>query len=104
MGHPPRPDHYRQPGFLSIARRSRSRAQAGRGLQRSSREGSGSCRLRGEDDRHGSSAEREEYFGKGGTDWDVSILEQEKTMPESRKWITSEPNVLFGKPAIKGTR
>ena len=25
-------------------------------------------------------------------------------MPEYRKWITSDPNVLFGKPAIKGTR
>jgi len=25
-------------------------------------------------------------------------------MPEYRKWITSNPNVLFGKPAIKGTR
>lgn len=28
----------------------------------------------------------------------------EKTMPEYRKWITSDPNVLFGKPIIKGTR
>jgi len=25
-------------------------------------------------------------------------------MPEYRKWITSDPNVLFGKPTIKGTR
>ncbi len=25
-------------------------------------------------------------------------------MSEYRKWITSDPNVLFGKPAIKGTR
>ena len=25
-------------------------------------------------------------------------------MPEYRKWITSDPNVLFGKPAIRGTR
>ena len=32
------------------------------------------------------------------------MLKKEKTMPEYRKWITSDPNVLFGKPAIKGTR
>jgi len=25
-------------------------------------------------------------------------------MPEYRKWIMSNPNVLFGKPTIKGTR
>jgi len=25
-------------------------------------------------------------------------------MPEYRKWITSNPNVLFGKPAIRDTR
>ena len=25
-------------------------------------------------------------------------------MPNYREWITSNPNVLFGKPAIKGTR
>ena len=25
-------------------------------------------------------------------------------MPEYRQWITSNPNILFGKPAIKGTR
>lgn len=25
-------------------------------------------------------------------------------MPDYRKWIISDPNVLFGKPAIKGTR
>ncbi len=25
-------------------------------------------------------------------------------MPHYREWITSNPNVLFGKPAIKGTR
>ena len=25
-------------------------------------------------------------------------------MPNYREWITSEPNILFGKPAIKGTR
>ncbi|HVB25241.1 MAG TPA: DUF433 domain-containing protein [Ktedonobacteraceae bacterium] len=25
-------------------------------------------------------------------------------MPEYRKWITANPNVLFGKPVIKGTR
>ena len=25
-------------------------------------------------------------------------------MPEYRKWITSNPNVLFGKPIIKDTR
>lgn len=25
-------------------------------------------------------------------------------MPEYRKWISSDPNVLFGKPAIRGTR
>jgi uncharacterized protein (DUF433 family) len=25
-------------------------------------------------------------------------------MPEYRSWITSDPNVLFGKPTIKGTR
>ena len=35
---------------------------------------------------------------------DESMLKKEKTMPEYRKWITSDPNVLFGKPAIKGTR
>jgi len=28
----------------------------------------------------------------------------EKIMPEYRKWITSNPDILFGKPAIKGTR
>ena len=25
-------------------------------------------------------------------------------MPEYRTWITANPNVLFGKPVIKGTR
>ena len=25
-------------------------------------------------------------------------------MPSYREWITSNPNILFGKPAIKGTR
>lgn len=25
-------------------------------------------------------------------------------MPDYRNWITSDPEVLFGKPAIKGTR
>ncbi len=25
-------------------------------------------------------------------------------MPNYREWITSNPNVLFGKPAIRGTR
>ncbi len=25
-------------------------------------------------------------------------------MPTYRQWITSNPNILFGKPAIKGTR
>ena len=25
-------------------------------------------------------------------------------MPNYREWITSNPNILFGKPAIKGTR
>ena len=25
-------------------------------------------------------------------------------MPNYREWITSDPNILFGKPAIKGTR
>ncbi len=25
-------------------------------------------------------------------------------MPQYRSWIVSDPNVLFGKPAIKGTR
>ncbi len=25
-------------------------------------------------------------------------------MPNYREWITSNPNALFGKPAIKGTR
>ena len=28
----------------------------------------------------------------------------ERTMPEYRKWITSNPDVLFGKPIIRDTR
>jgi uncharacterized protein (DUF433 family) len=29
---------------------------------------------------------------------------EEYTMQDYRKYITSDPNVLFGKPAIRGTR
>jgi uncharacterized protein (DUF433 family) len=32
------------------------------------------------------------------------LLKKEKTMPEYRNWISSDQNVLFGKPVIKGTR